>query len=125
MKINSITALDYKAQDGLLEATLTGTTLEEITARDTTVLTVQTDAGDLVEALAGYALRSVTFNVEDGTFRTILALGTADTTAATLSKLAGDLEEARGEVAALKEANTALAGQLEQLTGAIERGLTV
>lgn len=125
MKINNITATDYRLQDGTLQLVgLTGATLEEIAAIDGLV-TVQTDDGDLVEALAGYTMRSITYDITTASFTAVLALGTEDTTAATLSKLAGELAEAQGKVSALEEANTTLAGQLAELTGAIERGLTV
>lgn len=122
MKINNITATDYHLQDGTLQLVgLTGATLEEIAAIDGLV-TVQTDDGDLVEALAGYTMRSITSDITTASFTAVLVLGTEDTTAATLSKLAGELAEAQGKVSALEEANTTLAGQLAELTGAIERG---
>lgn len=125
MKINNITATDYRLQDGTLQLVgLTGATLEEIAAIDGLV-TVQTDDGDLVEALAGYTMRSITYDITTASFTAVLALGTEDTTAATLSKLTGELAEARGKITALEEANTTLAGQLAELTGTIERGLTV
>lgn len=118
MKVNNITATDYTRQDGTLQLIgLTGATLEEIAAIDGLV-TVQTDDGDLVEAFAGYSMRSITYDITSASFTAVLALGTEDTTAATLSKLAGELAEAQGKV-------TALEGQLAELTGAIERGLTV
>ena len=59
MKINGITALDYKAQGDLLELTgLTASSLEDITSMDTSLMKVQTDDGDLVEAFAGYATKN-------------------------------------------------------------------
>lgn len=125
MKINNITATDYKLQDGTLQLVgLTGATLEQIAAIDGLV-TVQTDDGDFVEAFAGYTMRSITYDITTASFTAVLALGTEDATAATLSKLAGELAEAQGKVTALEEANTTLAGQLAELTGAIERGFTV
>lgn len=126
MKINNITAQDYKAADGILELTgLTGASLEEIAGMDTTLVKVQTDDGDLVEALAGYTMRSVTYDLTSGTYTAVLALGTADTTAATLSRLAGDLDAAQQQVAALQQANTELVEQLTSISGAIERGLSL
>lgn len=98
MKINNITALDYAAQGDALTLVLGGTTLEEITGMDTGVLTVQTDGGDVVEAFVGYALRSVTLNVGDGTYTAALIQGARDTTAAALSAMAGELAEARVQV---------------------------
>ena len=68
MKINGITALDYKSQGDLLQLTgLAASSLEEITSMDTTLVKVQTDDGDLVEAFAGYAMRSATYDLASGT----------------------------------------------------------
>lgn len=126
MKINNITASDYRVHDDLLELVgLTETTLEQITGMDPRVVEVRTDDGDLVEALAGYTLRSVTFDIGASAYTAVLALGTEDTTAATLSKLAGDLEAAQGQVAALQEANANLTEQMAAISGAIERGLSL
>lgn len=126
MKINNITAQDYAAQDGFLELIgLTGSSLEEITSMDTTLVKVQTDDGDLVEAFAGYTLRTVTYEVASETYTAVLALGTADTTAATLARLAEDLDASQQQVAALQQANVTLTAQLTAISDAIERGLTL
>lgn len=118
MKINGITALDYKAQDNLLELTgLTGSSLEDITSMDTALVKVQTDDGDLVEAFAGYALRSVTYDLTTGTYAVVLAQGLEAASAAALSRMAEELAATKEQVAALASANA-------ELTEAIERGLT-
>ena len=76
MKINGITALDYKSQGDLLQLTgLAASSLEEITSMDTTLVKVQTDDGDLVEAFAGYAMRSATYDLASGTYTAVLAQG--------------------------------------------------
>lgn len=111
MKINGITALDYKAQGDLLELTgLTASSLEDITSMDTSLMKVQTDDGDLVEAFAGYALRSVTYDLTTGTYAAVLAQGMEAASAAALSRMAEELAATKNQVA--------------ELTEAIERGLT-
>lgn len=125
MKINNITASDYRAHDGLLELVgLTSATLEEITGMDTSVVEVRTDDGDLVEALAGYVLRSVTFDIAASAYTAVLSVGTEDTTAATLSKLAGDLAAAREEVATLQGAALDTMEALAELGGMVAAGMT-
>lgn len=105
MKINGITATDYRTGDGSLELMgLAAAHLEEVTGLDTRVVEVRTDAGDLVEALAGYAVRSVTYDLTTGTYAAVLTLAVEDPTAATLTKLAGELETSRGEVWELQTA---------------------
>lgn len=93
MKINNIAALDYEIRDGLLVLVLTNTSMEEVTHIDGSLLTVQTDEGDTVEVLAGYALRSVTYDLAAGTYRAVLALAMEDTAAAAYAKLAGQVDE--------------------------------
>lgn len=111
MKINGITALDYKAQGDLLELTgMTGSSLEDITSMDTSLVKVQTDDGDLVEVFAGYALRSVTYDLTTGTYTAVLAQGMEAASAAALSRMAEEL--------------AATKAQVTELTEAIERGLT-
>lgn len=118
MKINGIKALDYKAQGDLLELSgLTGSSLDEIVGMDAALLKVQTDDGDLVEAFAGYALRSVTYDLSSDTYTAVLAQGMEAASAAALSRMAEELADTKEQVAALASANAAL-------TEAIERGLT-
>ena len=131
MKINNITALDYKAQGPSLELELTGTTLEAITGMDTALLTVQTDDGDLVEAFAGFTLRSVTFDLVSGIFRAELVQMAQDTTAAALESMGRELVQSRQEAAALREEVTTLQGAaldtmqaLAELGGLVAAGMT-
>lgn len=124
MKINGIKALDYEHQGATLVLILSGTTLEEVTGMDASLVEIRTDEGDLVEAFAGYALRSVTYDTAAQTYTATLTTEASDNTAAALSQMAEDLAKAKDKVNALESANTELAGQVAELTGAIERGLT-
>lgn len=126
MKINGITALDYKAQGDLLQLTgLAASSLEEITGMDTTLVKVQTDDGDLVEAFSGYAMRSVTYDLASGTYTAVLAPGMEAASAAALSRIAEELDASQKQVAALQQSNTEMAEQLTAISSAIERGLSL
>lgn len=93
MKINNITAVDYHTADGQLTIVFTGTTLEAITSMDPTLVTVRTDTGDLVETYAGYALQSVTYNVEGDNYQAIYVPAVRDGTAETIKQLAAQVDE--------------------------------
>ncbi len=125
MRINNIKTLDYKHQGGSLVLILSGTTLEEITSMDTSLVEIRTDEGDLVEAFVGYALRAVTYDTAAQIYTATLSTEAGDSTAAALSKMAEELSKAKSKVDALENSNTELAGQMAELTGAIERGLTL
>ena len=60
MKINDVKALDYRTDGDLLTIPFAETSVEAVLALDAAVLTVKTDAGDTVEVLAGYALKTAT-----------------------------------------------------------------
>ncbi len=92
MKANTIRLLDYETQDGLLALVLAETTLEAITGMDTALVSIQTDDGDTVETFAGFALRSVTFDLDSQTYKATLVPSTDDKTAEALAALAGKLE---------------------------------
>ena len=124
MKINNIKALDYQVQGSGLVLILAETTLEDILNMDMALLQVNTDEDDLVEALAGYRLTKVTYDVASNTFTAMLEQGAADTTAAALAAVTAELAATKGQVAELQQANEQLSSQLGELTGAIERGLT-
>lgn len=126
MKINGITALDYNAQGDLLQLTgLAASSLEEITGMDTTLVKVQTDDGDLVEAFAGYAMRSVTYDLASGTYIAVLARGMEAASAAALSRMAEELDASQKQVAALQQSNAEMSEQLTAISSAIERGLSL
>ena len=61
MKVNDIKALDYQCQGDSLTIPFAETSVEAVLALDAAVLTVKTDAGDTVEVLAGYALKTVSY----------------------------------------------------------------
>lgn len=88
MKINNITALDYSASGERLVLSLSGTSMEEVTGMDTTLVTIQTDAGDTVEVFAGYALKAVTYDLTTATYLAVLERSTGDNTSAALDALA-------------------------------------
>lgn len=87
MKINGIKATDYKAIGSELELVFIDTTMDDIAAMDTSIITVRTDDGDLVEIMSGFSLSSVTFDVVTKTFITRLVRSIDDTTAVTLKAL--------------------------------------
>lgn len=87
MKINGIKATDYKAIGSELELVFIDTTMDDIAAMDTSIITVRTDDGDLVEIMSGFSLSSVTFDVVTKTFTTRLVRSIDDTTAVTLKAL--------------------------------------
>lgn len=118
MKANNIKALDYERQGAALVLILSETSLEEVTGMDTALVAIRTDEGDLVEAFAGYALRTVTYDLTAQTYTATLSTEAGDTTAAALSRMAK-------QVSALESANAELTSQVAELSGAIERGLTV
>lgn len=117
MKINNITALDYKAEGPVLKLELTDTTLEEIASMDAALLTVQTDDGDLVEAFAGFALRSVTYTPDNGVFRAELSQMAEDTTSAALAALAAKQTAQEAAQEDIMLAMAELAGLLVAGTG--------
>lgn len=125
MKINGITALDYEHQGASLVLILSETTLEDIVSLDTSLVEIKTDDGDLVEAFAGYALRSVTYDLDAQTYTATLTTEASGSVSAALARMAEDLAVAKGQVASLEASNSELAGQLAEITGAIERGLGV
>lgn len=117
MKINNIKALDYQAQGNGLVMILAETDLEEITGMDTALLRVETDEGDLVEALAGHRLVRATYEAADGTFAVTLEQGAGDTTAAALKALTEALAEAEKRYQAQQEQLEEQADALMELAG--------
>ena len=88
MKANNIKALDYSASGERLTLSLSGTTMEEVTGMDTSLVTIQTDAGDTVEVFAGYTLKAVTYDLTAATYLAVLVRGADDGTSAALDTLA-------------------------------------
>lgn len=102
MKINEIKALDYQTDGDLLTIPFAETSVEAVLALDSAVLTVKTDAGDTVEVLAGYALRSVTVDAKDPTSVTAVLTRAVDGTAAALDTISDRLVQAEQENKLLK-----------------------
>ncbi len=111
MKINGITAYDYSQAGERLDLAL-GCTVDEALALDASRIEVRTDAGDLVEAFAGYAIKSATVDAQ--TKRVTLSLVyDADGLGAGMSALAA-------ENAALKARLDDAQAQLDEQAAAIE-----
>lgn len=102
MKINDVKALDYRTDGDLLTIPFAETSVEAVLALDAAVLTVKTDAGDTVEVLAGYALRSVTVDAKDPTSVTAVLTRAVDGTAAALDALTAQLTQSEKENKLLK-----------------------
>ena len=102
MKINDVKALDYRTDGDLLTIPFAETSVEAVLALDSAVLTVKTDAGDTVEVLAGYALRSVTVDAKDPTSVTAVYTRAVDGTAAALDTISAKLVESEKENKLLK-----------------------
>ena len=102
MKVNDIKALDYQTDGDLLTIPFADTSVEAVLALDAAVLTVKTDAGDTVEVLAGYALRSVTVDAKDPTSVTAVLTRAVDGTAAALDTISAQLVQAEQENKLLK-----------------------
>lgn len=117
MKINNITALDYSASGERLVLSLSSTTMEEVTGMDTSLVTIRTDAGDTVEVFAGYALKSVTYDLTAATYTAVLERSAEDGTKAALDALTAQIREqaARQDdiMAALAELGEIVAGGVE------------
>lgn len=113
MKANNITALDYSASGERLTLSLSGTTLEEVTGMDTSLVTIQTDAGDTVEVFAGYTLKSVTYDITAATYLAVLVRSADDGTSAALDALTAQLTtvttQTVEQAAQLEDVMTALA----------------
>lgn len=102
MKVNDIKALDYRTDGDLLTIPFAETSVEAVLALDSAVLTVKTDAGDTVEVLAGYALRSVTVDAKDPTSVTAVLTRAVDGTAAALDTISARLVQTEQENKLLK-----------------------
>lgn len=97
MKVNDIKALDYRTDGDLLTIPFAETSVEAVLALDAAVLTVKTDAGDTVEVLAGYALKTATVAAADPTSVTAVYTRAVDGTAAALDTITAQLVESEKE----------------------------
>lgn len=114
MKANNLKALDYQQQDKQLILTLSAVTFEQVATMDTALLRIMTDAGELVEAFAGYRLAHITFNAEKETFTAVLEQGASDTTAQSLDALTKALAAAETQ---LIDTQLAVCDVFEMLAG--------
>ena len=102
MKVNDIKALDYQCQGDSLTIPFAETSVEAVLALDAAVLTVKTDAGDTVEVLAGYALKTATVAAANPTSVTAVYTRAVDGTAAALETISAQLVQAEQENKLLK-----------------------
>lgn len=113
MKANGITAYDYSQSGDMLSLVL-GCTVDEALALDPSRIEVKTDDGDLVEAFAGYAVKSVTVDAQ--TKRVTLSLVyDADGLGAGINALAAENAKLKAQVsdqqAALLELGDLIGGE--------------
>lgn len=111
MKINGLTAYDYQSNGNQLALVL-GCTVDQALGMDVSRVEVKTDAGDLVEAFAGYAKRSATVDATTDRVTLLCQLDT-DGSGAALNALAQEL-------AASKAQNASLQAQLSEQAAAIK-----
>lgn len=111
MKVNDIKALDYQCQGDSLTIPFAETSVEAVLALDAAVLTVKTDAGDTVEVLAGYALKTATVAAADPTSVIAVYTRAVDGTAAALDTISDRLVQAEQENKLLKQQVAALTDQ--------------
>ena len=102
MKVNDIKALDYQTDGDLLTIPFADTSVEAVLALDAAVLTVKTDAGDTVEVLAGYALKTATVAAAEQTSVIAVYTRAVDGTAAALDTISARLVESEKENKLLK-----------------------
>ena len=113
MKINEITAYDYSQVGERLDIVF-GCTVDEALALDPSSIEVVTDAGDLVEAFAGYAIKSATVDAQ--TKRVTLSLVyDADGLGAGINALAGDNAKLKAQVFDLQTQMDDQASAIEEL----------
>lgn len=134
MKANNITAYDYAQSGGNLNLIL-GCTVDEALAFDASRIEVKTDDGDLVEAFAGYAVKSATVDAQtkrvtlslvydaDGIGAGINALAAEN--AALKAQVADQQKQIEDQASAIEElgtmaASTDVQDQLDEQASAIE-----
>lgn len=108
MQINGIKALDYKANGDDVFLTLANTTLEDVLALDGQPLRVETDSGELVEALGSRAVMNVLYKPAEQSFQAVLTAKPPDVTA--------EVDEMREQINDIMAALTELAGMVDVVT---------
>lgn len=113
MKANNITAYDY-AQSGDALNLVLGCTVDDALAFDPSRIEIETDDGDLVEAFAGYAVKSATVDAQ--TKRVTLSLVyDADGIGAGVNALAAENAALKAQVADQQRQIDEQAGAIEEL----------
>ena len=117
MKANNITAYDY-AQSGDALNIILGCTVGEALTFDASRIEVRTDDGDLVEAFAGYAVKSATVDAQ--TKRVTLSLvDDADGLGAGINALASENAALKSQLADQQQQIEDQAGAIEELAAAL------
>ena len=115
MRINGITAYDY-AKSGDALSLILGCTVDEALAFDASRIEVKTDDGDLVEAFAGYAVKSATVDAQ--TKRVTLSLVyDADGLGAGINALAAENAKLKAQVSDQQAQLDEQAAAIEELAG--------
>lgn len=122
MKINGLKALDYQAQGDRLVLKLRDVELRDITGMDTGLVTVETDAGDTVEAFSGLSLVRCTYEPAGGVWTVDLGRSVPDTTAAALKSVTDALAAAQATIAEQQAQLTEQADALCELAELITAG---
>lgn len=115
MNANGITAYDYSQSGDMLSLVL-GCSVGEALALDASRIEVKTDAGDLVEAFAGYAVKSATVDAQ--TKRVTLSLVyDADGLGAGINALAAENAKLKAQVSDQQAQLDEQAAAIEELAG--------
>lgn len=109
MQINGIKTLDYKADGDDVFLTLANTTLEDILTLDGQPLRVETDSGELVEALGSRAITNVLYMASEQSFQAVLTSKPPDVAVKMeeMSEQLNDIMAALTELACMVDAVTA------------------
>lgn len=104
MKANNMTCSDYRTVQGeKLVLWLPGASMEDALGMETDIISIQTDAGDEVEALCGFGnLVSVTYIAESNTMVVTLTRKADSGVGAALDALSAQLVESEKENKLLK-----------------------
>lgn len=120
MKANGITAYNY-AQSGDALNIILGCTVDEALALDPSRIEVRTDDGDLVEAFAGYAVKSATVDAQTKRV-TLSLLYDADGIGAGINALAAENAALKAQVADQQQQIEDQAGAIEELAATLAAG---
>lgn len=68
MRINNLCAIDYKLNNQNLLIYFKNVSTEQIAHLNSTILTVTTNSGELVESFTGYKVQSIEYNIKDDVY---------------------------------------------------------